>query len=76
MKIKKKQKKSNRNNFKKQNDTNTKLRDLVTLNSTKFENVKIINPINERLFNINNEYLCLYKNKESSDEQLEKGIKN
>ena len=76
MKIKKKQKKSNRNNFKKQNDTNTKLRDLVTLNSTKFENVKIINPINERLFNINNEYLCLYKNKESSDEKLEKGIKN
>ena len=76
MKIKKKQKKSNRNNFKKQNDTNTKVRELDTLNSTKFESIRIINPINERLFNINNEYLCLYKNKESSDEQLEKGIKN
>ena len=73
MKIKKKQKKSNRNNFKKQNDTNTKVRELDTLNSTKFESIRIINPINERLFNINNEYLCLYKNKESSDEQLEQG---
>ena len=60
---KEKIKDSNRkNNYKKQNDTNVKLRELETLNSSKFESVKIINPVNEKLFNINNEFLCLDKN--------------
>ena len=45
---KEKAKESNRNNFRKQNNTNTKLKDLDSLNLTKFECVKIINVVNER----------------------------